>query len=189
MLLQARHIIEEAYLTNQLSVVSDIDPAALQRALTSLELAAYLLSPEICNDQFFFWQARSNAGCSLMLLRRYDEARRCFQAARRYFRGLSYNNELTQLYHIAVLERRAGRRRAAQRRLRAFRRLNEASGRSYWLGFAKREQALNLSDASRSSARVRRLLEESARHFDDEENPAEANLSRQLAAGLLQSTG
>ena len=183
-LLQARHIVEDAYLTNQLGVVSGPDPAALQRALTALDRAAYLLSPEICNDQFFYWQARSNAGCSLMLLGRCDEARRCFQGARRYFRGLSYNNELTQIYYMAVLERRTGRRRSALRRLRAFRRLNEASGRAYWLGFAKREQALNLVGSSRSAARATRLLEESARHFEDEENPAEASASRRLSAGL-----
>lgn len=181
-LLQARHIIEDAYLVNQLSLVAGPDESALQQALTALERAAYLLSSEICNDQFFYWQARSNAGYSLMLLGRYDEARRWFRGARRYFHGLSYNNELTQLLHMAVLERLEGRPRAARRRLLAFRRLNDASGRVYWLGFAKREQALNLLGSPHTAMRAARLLHESAAHFDAEENTAEAHISRRLAA-------
>lgn len=186
-LLQARHIIEDAYLVNQHVVVAGPDETALQQALIALEGAAYLLSSEICNDQFFYWQARSNAGYSLMLLGRYDEARRWFRGARRYFHGLSYNNELTQLHHIAVLERLAGRPRAARRRLLAFRRLNDASGRVYWLGFAKREQALNLLGSLHTAMRAARLFHESAGHFDAEENPAEAEISRGLAARLAPS--
>lgn len=187
LLLRGRLLIEEAYLAAQRFVLEGPQPELLAHGIGACEEAAVLLGPEICNDPFFLHQARSNLGWLYRLRGEFRPAERELKAARSYFRGVSFNNALTQWFFLGGLRRAEGNFAQARRLLQSFFRINRESGRTYWLGFAWREDAVCASALGIAPARVRALLRAAARHFVDEENHAEAHLTRLIEKRLLDS--
>ena len=185
--LRARLLIEQAYLAAQKFALQGPRPELLAEGIGSCEEAAALLGPEICNDAFFLHQARSNLGWLYRLRGEFGPAERELKAARRYFRGVSFNNALTQWLLLAGLRRAQGNFDRARRLLRSFFRINRESGRTYWLGFAWREDAICAAALGIAPARVRSLLAAAARHFEDEENQAEAALTRLIEKRLMDA--
>lgn len=185
LLLQGRLEIERAYLATQLFLHRRPVPDLIDAGVAAAERALYLLSPRICNDAFFCNQARSNLGRLRGLGGQVEAGARTLQSARRYFRGVSVNNYLTQIFYQAELRRREGEFESARRLLRSFFRINRDSGRTYWLGFAWREAAICAKALGATLGHQRRLLELARRHFEDEENHAEARLTAAIESRLL----
>lgn len=187
LLLRGRLLIEKAYrLAHHFTLVTP-DPVVLAEGIEACEEAAFLLGPQICNDAFFRYQARSNLGWLYRLRRQFELADRELKRARRYFHGVSFNNALTQWLLLPGLRRAEGKFVEARRLLRSFFRINRESGRTYWLGFAYREDAICAAALGIGSARIRNLLGLATRHFEEEENFAEAELTRSVEARLLDS--
>ena len=187
LLLRGRLLIEQAYLAAQKFALKGPQTELLADGIGACEEAAVLLGPEICNDPFFLHQARSNLGWLYRLRGEFRSAERELKAARRYFRGVSFNNALTQWLLLAGLRRAEANFAQARRLLRSFFRINRDSGRAYWLGFAWREDAICAAALGIAPARVRALLVAAARHFEDEENQSEADLTRLIEKRLLDN--
>ena len=189
LLLRGRLLIEQAYLLSQRYALETPEPALLAEGVRACQEASFLLGPEICNDPFFFHQARSNLGWLYRLRGEFELAGAELKAARRYFHGVSFNNALTQWLLLAGLRRAEGKFAQARRLLRSFFRINRDSGRTYWLGFASREDAICAAALGAKPAGVRSLLRAAARCFEEEENQAEADLTRLIEGRVLNLAG
>lgn len=189
LLLRGRLLIEQAYLASQRFAQEAADSSLLSEGRKACEEAMFLLGPDICNDPFFLHQARSNLGWLHCLQGDVGRAERELTAARRYFRDVSFNNNLTQWFLLAGLRRAEGKFAQARRLLGRFHRINRDSGRSYWLGFAWREEAICGAALGIGPARIHAQIQASIRHFEAEENQAEADLTRGIAERLLASHG
>lgn len=187
LLLRGRLLIEQGYLLAQRHALDGPIPTLLTHGVKACEEAQFILGPEICNDPFFHFQARSNLGWLHRLRGEFARADAELKAARRYFRGVSFNNALTQWLLLAALRRAEGEFTAARRLLRSFLRIHRQSGRTYWLGFAWREDAICAAALRVAPSRVRSLLRLATRHFEEEENSAEADLTRLIEKRLLDS--
>jgi len=187
LVLQGRLAIERGYLAAQTYTLVAPDPALLRSGITACEEAKFLFSPEICNDAFFFNQARSNLGWIRCLAGEFGVAERELSSARRYFKNLSYNNYLTQWILLAKMRRLQGKFVQARRLLASFTRINRQSGRQYWLSFACREDAINAAALNASRTLICKKLQAANRFFLEEENDAEVELTRRVEKRLLST--